>query len=150
MLNTQSFWDELYNNEEVGWDMKSPTPVIKSYLKEQKFPISSKILIMGSGYGYDAIEAAKAGLDVTAVDFSAAAIKIAKKSANEQNVTVKFLVQDFFTFTEKFQNYFHLVYDYVTYCVIYPVRRKEYGKMIYDVLSCNGLFIALWFPVEKR
>ena len=76
--------------------------------------------------------------------------KIAKKSANEQNVTVKFLVQDFFTFTEKFQNYFHLVYDYVTYCVIYPVRRKEYGKMIYDVLSCNGLFIALWFPVEKR
>jgi hypothetical protein len=93
MLNTQSFWDEPYNNEEVGWDMKSPTPVIKSYLKEQKFPISIKILIMGSGY--DAIEAAKTGLEVTAVDFSPAAIKIAKKSTDEKNVTVIFWFRTF-------------------------------------------------------
>lgn len=149
-VNNQSFWDKLYSNEKAGWDMKSPTPVFKSYLKEQRFPVSSKILIMGSGYGYDAIEAAKTGLDVTAVDFSPAAIRIAKKNADGQNATVKFLVQDFFTLTDKFNNYFNLVYDYVTYCAIDPVRRKEYAKMIYDMLSCDGLFIALWFPVEKR
>ena len=149
-VNNKSFWDKIYNNEKAGWDMKSSTPVFKSYLKEQIFPVSSKILILGSGYGYDAIEAARMGLNVTAVDFSPTAIRTAKKNADEQNVTVKFLVRDFFTLTKEFQNYFDLAYDYVTYCAIDPVRRKEYAKMIFDVLNCNGLFIALWFPVEKR
>jgi len=149
-VNNQSFWNELYKDGNVGWDMKSSTPVFKSFLKERKFPISSKLLILGSGYGYDAIEAAKMGFEVTAVDFSIDAMKKAMRNSEKQKVKINFLVRDLFTLTEVFNNHFDLAYDYVTYCAIDPSRREEYAEMISALLKCGGQFIALWFPVEKR
>ncbi len=61
-----------------------------------------------------------------------------------------FLIEDFFTLREGPSNHFDLVYDYVSYGTIDTLRRKEYEKMISDLLKCNGIYIALWFPVEKR
>ncbi len=89
-VNDQSFCDNLYKNGNVGWDLKSSTPAFKSFLKEQNFTASGKILILGSGYGYDAIEAAKAGLEVTAVDFSQLATNIAIKNVEKQKVGINF------------------------------------------------------------
>ena len=149
-VNNQSFWDNIYKNRNVGWDLKSSTPAFKSFLKEQNFPTSSKILILVSGYGYDAIEAAKMGLEVTAVDFSQIATNTAIKNADKQKIKINFLIKDFFTLRQDYNSYFNLVYDYVSYCAIDPSRRKEYAKLIGDLLKCNGTYIALWFPVEKR
>ena len=149
-VNNQSFWDELYKNGNVGWDMKSSTPVFKSILKEQNFQTSDKLLILGSGFGYDAVEAAESGFDVTAVDFSKTAIEKAREIARKQDVKINFLVRDFFTLTEDFKDHFDIVYDYVTYCAIDPLRRKEYAEMVSTILKCNGTFMGLWFPVENR
>lgn len=82
-VNNQSFWDNIYKNGNIGWDLKSSTPAFKSFLKEQNFPASSKILILGSGCGYDAIEAAKVGLEVAAVDFSQLAMNIVMKNTEK-------------------------------------------------------------------
>lgn len=150
LVNNQSFWNDLYKYGNVGWDMKSSTPVFKSLLKKQKYPVSSKILILGSGFGYDAIEAAKMGFDVTAVDFSDEAITIARQNAVKANVKINFLIKDFFKLKNEFTNHFDIVYDYVTYCAIDLSRREEYAEMISACLKCEGTFIALWFPVEKR
>ena len=150
ITDKQDFWNDMYKNHNVAWDLKSPTPVFQRIVKENKIIDTGKILIMGSGYGYDAIEAAKNGFDVTAVDFSDSAVNFALSHARKEGVTINFLVKNFFELTEKYAARFDIVYDYVAYCAISPIRRDEYAKLISDLLKCAGTFIALWFPVERR
>jgi len=150
LVSEQEFWDSIYQNKKAGWDLKSSTPVFQRILKEKKIIKSCKLLILGSGYGYDAIDAAKAGYEVTGVDFSPSAISFAKKLAKKKNVNVDFIQNDFFKFEADNSSGFDAVYDYVTYCAINPTRREEYAKLIKSLLKCDGVFIALWFPVEER
>ena len=150
LVNEREFWDLIYQSKNAGWDLKSSTPVFQRILKEKKIINTGKILILGSGYGYDAVEAAKSGFAVTAIDFSASAVTFGKKLAEKENVDVNFIQDDFFNFELDNSLGFDAVYDYVTYCAINPARREEYAKLIKSLLKCGGIFIALWFPVEKR
>jgi len=149
-VNNPAFRDDIYQNDVTGWDLKSPTPVFKSILKERKFLKSGKLLILGSGYGYDAIEAVKQGFSVTAVDFSTYAIDTAKRNTEKNKVKIDFIAQDFFKLSVNYASYFDGVYDYVTYCAIDPDRREEYAKLVTELMKCGGVFIVLWFPVEER
>jgi len=150
IVDNPSFWEEIYRNKNARWNMKSPTPAFVDLLNEKKFKTNSKIIILGSGYGYDALAAAKAGLFVTAIDISKTAVDYAKKMAAEEQLKINFLIDDFFNLPENHTGYFDLVYDYVTLCAINPVRRDEYAKMITSILKCGGRLIALLFPVEDR
>lgn len=150
LVSEQEFWNSIYRNNNTGWDLKSPTPVFQRILKEKKIINSGKLLILGSGYGYDAVEAAKTGFEVTAVDFSTFAVSFAKKLAKKENANVDFIQNDFFNLEVDHSDGFDAVFDYVTYCAINPARREEYAKLIKKLLKCGGVFIALWFPVEDR
>jgi len=150
LVDIASFWENIYKNNSAGWDLKSPTPAFIDILNDKKFLHNGKLLILGSGYGYDAVEAAKAGLNVTAVDFSETATNYAKKLTASNGVKINFLKDNFFNLPENYSDYFDYAYDYVTICAINPDRREEYAAMLSSVLKCNGKFVALWFPVEDR
>ena len=82
MMNNEDnpkFWENIYKNDDAGWDLGGPTPVfvnISSIIKPKK------ICIIGCGKGYDAVMFAKNNFDVTAVDFAPSAVnslKVSKK-----------------------------------------------------------------------
>ncbi len=149
-VDDSSFWDDIYKQDVPNWDLKTPTPAFVDMLNDRKFIDGGKILILGSGYGRDAVAAAKAGLEVTAIDFSRTAVDAAKKIAANEGVKINFIVDDFFNLPGYRTEYYDFVYDYVTLCAINPNRREEYAEMIASILKCSGRLIALLFPVENR
>ena len=149
-LNNPNYWDEKYSNNNTGWDMKSSNPVFVNLINDTKFIQPCKLLITGSGKGYDAVEAAKANYNVTAVDFSSEATKIAKKLARENSVKINFLEKDIFDLSIDYNNYFDAVYEYTTFCAINPSRRKEYIAILSQIIKSGGKLIALLFPVDGR
>lgn len=149
-VNKSDFWEELYRNNTVAWDLRTPTPAFIDLLNSEYFLNKKKMLVVGCGYGYDAIEAAKKGFNVTALDFSETAIEFAKTLAGKEKVSVNFLVEDFFNLNTSFLNSFEIIFDYVTYCAIDPTRRKEYADKISQLLKPEGLFAIILFPVENR
>lgn len=148
--DSASFWDEIYRNNSVSWDIKTPTPVFETLMDAGKFMKPGKILIAGCGKGYDAVLAAKKGYDVYADDFSIEAIKFARDLAEKEKVKVNFLLEDIFRLDSIYREYFDYIYDYVTYCAVLPERRKEYAEKMAGLLKPGGRFIALLFPVENR
>jgi len=142
------FWEESYKKGIVGWNLKTPTPAFLDLLNNELFKDKKTMLVLGCGYGYDAIEAAKSGYDVTAIDFSETAIKFASELALKENVKIDFLLDDLFLIDEKLK--FDIVYDYVTYCAINPDRRKEYADKISSLLDNDGVFVIILFPIEDR
>jgi len=150
VLDTATYWDELYINNTIGWDLKKPNPVWVDLIEKQEFIKTCKLLVTGCGYGYDAIFAAKSGYDVTAVDFSKYAISCAVESAKKDKVDVKFASDNLFTVGEEFIEKFDIVYEYTTYCAINPERREEYLTKICSFIKPGGKLIAVLFPVDGR
>jgi methyl halide transferase len=148
--DSASFWDNMYLNNQAGWDMRSATPVFENLLDSGKFTHPGRILIAGCGKGYDAVLAAKKGYDVYAMDISGEAIRSAIELAEKENVRINFIHEDIFKLDSLYKNYFDYVYDYVTYCAIIPGRRAEYAEKISGFLKPGGKLIALLFPVERR
>lgn len=68
-VNKSEFWDELYQNKSAAWDLKTPTPVFIDLLSGEYFADRRRILVVGCGYGYDAIEAAKKRIRCNGVGF---------------------------------------------------------------------------------
>ncbi|QQS37322.1 MAG: methyltransferase domain-containing protein [Ignavibacteriales bacterium] len=150
LVDKASFWNSKYVNSESNWDLNSPNPVFIELLKDSSIIKPGKILIAGCGKGYDAIAVAKAGFDVTAVDFSSFAIDFTRDLAAANAVKITLIEKDIFELDETVTGQFDYIYDYVTYCAINPDRRKEYAIKIASLIKPGGKFIALFFPVEKR
>ena len=132
-VDTPAFWDEQYKNGLAG-----------------KFLKPCEMLVPGCGKGYDAVEAAKAGYSVTAVDFSSAALNSARALAGKENVNIDFIEDDIFSLDEIYKEKFGAVYEYTTFCAVNPSRREEYLAKLSAYLRKDGVLAALLFPVEKR
>ena len=150
ILDTPTYWDELYLNKATGWDLKKPNPVWEELLNKKEFIKPGKLLVTGCGYGHDAILAAKNGYEVTAIDFSKYAISCAKESAENNSAEVNFIADNLFTLGEEYFEKFDVVYEYTTYCAINPERRKEYLTKICSFIKPGGKLIAILFPIDGR
>jgi len=144
------YWDKKYQRNEANWDLKSANPVFEELIDNEDILKPGKLLIPGCGNGFDAIAAAKRGFEVTAIDFSAEAIKFGKNLAKREKVKVNFLTEDFFNLDEKYANNFDSIYEYTTYCAINPERRDEFARQISRLLKPGGKYLTILFPVEER
>lgn len=149
-VDESTYWDERYKMNLTGWDTNRPNPVFAEFLENPIFLKPCKMLIIGSGKGYDAVLAAQKGYDVSAVDFSVEANKYAVKLAQENDVKVNFIARDIFTLGNERALSFDAVYEYTTYCAINPARRDEFAKKISSFLKTGGRFITVLFPVDNR
>ncbi len=150
ILDKASYWDEKYINNQITWDLKGYNPVFEDIIRNSEFVRPGKILITGCGKGYDAVLAAKYGFEVTAVDFSVHAIKFAGELAQKESVSINFIAKDIFLMEEEYFQQFDYIYEYVTYCAINPLRRKEYLSIISKLLKPSGKLIAHLFPTDER
>ena len=93
-VDHSQFWEDIYLENDTGWDLKGITPVFDSISNEL---IQGKVCIVGCGRGYDAIMLAKKGFDVTAVDFAPTPIFELNKLAIQKSVTINTVQDDIFS-----------------------------------------------------
>jgi methyl halide transferase len=156
MINTlndnesQEFWDSQYESRKTGWDLISPNPVFKYIIKDLPFIKPSKIIILGSGKGFDAVLAYENNYDVTTVDFSSKANNYCKELCEKFNAKINIVEKDFFDLDNSYFGTFDIVYEYVTYCAINISRRNEFLNLVNKLLKPGGRFITDLFPIDNR
>ena len=145
-VDHSQFWEDIYLENDTGWDLKGVTPVFNSISNEL---IKGKVCIVGCGRGYDAIMFAKKGFDVTAVDFAPTPISELNKLAIEKSVTITTVQDDIFSLVGKYPDTFDYVIEQTCFCAIHPNRRKEYEIIVRTILKPGGKLVGLWFPLDK-
>ena len=80
--NRFQFWEDLYLEDNTGWDLKGPTPIFTELSKQLP---KGDLCIIGCGRGYDAVTFAKEGFNVTAVDFAPSAIESLRNTITQKN-----------------------------------------------------------------
>ena len=132
------FWSGRYAAGTMPWDFGGVPAALKSFL-----PRSSgkrKVLIPGCGSGYEVQAFHEAGYDVSAIDFSPAAVERAKKVLGDLAGCV--VLGDFFTY--KFGRRFDLIYERTFMCSMAADRWPDYVARVSELLSAEGRLIGFF------
>lgn len=143
----EEFWENAYKTKNIGWDLGGPTPIFNNWIKS--IHGCYKICVLGAGNGWDAINFAKYGHTVTAVDFSKSAVRNMKDLSKINNVDLDIIKSNIFELDKKFTNYFDFIIEYTCYCAILPKQRYDYIELSNSLLKSNGKIIAILFPLDK-
>src|SRR5207244_7255062 len=133
------FWTSRYAAGKMPWDFAGVPAALKSFLARSS--ASGKVLIPGCGSGYEVQAFHEAGYDVTAIDFSPAAVDQAKKVLGV--LAERVILADFFT-QDLGQECFELIYERTFLCSMPPSRWPDYANRMADLLSPAGRLIGVF------
>jgi SAM-dependent methyltransferase len=133
------FWTSRYLAGTTPWDFGGVPAALKSFLARSSAP--GKVLIPGCGSGYEVQAFHAAGYDVTAIDFSPAAVEQAKKVLGI--LAERIVLGDFFSYDFE-QQRFDLIYERTFLCSMPPPRRRNYVNRVADLLLPGGRLIGLF------
>ncbi len=144
--NHPQFWEDIYLEDDAGWDLGESTLVFDKI--SDALPLG-KVCIIGCGRGYDAVMFAQKGFEVTAIDFAPSAISTLQSLASGAGVMINIVETDIFLLTSQFSCEFDYVIEQTCFCAINPSRREEYEQLVKTIIKPNGKLIGLWFPLDK-
>lgn len=132
---SREFWDERYGNEEFVYG-KLPNKYFKEKIDELSV---GKALFAAEGEGRNAVYAATLGWEVTAFDQSLCAKKKAISLAENNQVTIDYLVSDLYNF-----NYTSASFDVLVLIFAHfpEEKRRIYHRQLTQTIK-NGGYIIL-------
>lgn len=139
--------DDVYKKtplNEIPWNSEQP-PELLVELVESGGIKPGRALDLGCGPGNYAIYLAGKGFEVTGIDFSPTAIKIAKENAKKKGVKCNFLVGDVTSKWPDLGKPFDFVYDWGLLHHIFPEKRGKYIENVHSVLKPGGNYFSVCF-----
>jgi len=139
--------DRIYRNtplEEIPWNIETPPDVLVELVESGKVK-PCKTIDLGCGTGNYAIYLASIGFEVTGIDISSTAIKIAKENAKKKEVKCNFLVADVLGNLDEVKETFDFAYDWELLHHIFPEQRNKYVENVHRILNPKGKYLSVCF-----
>lgn len=148
-IKLQKQMDKIYSENswnDVPWNFKRLPETIRNYI-EGGIIKPCKALDVGCGVGNYSNWLAENGFEVTGIDFSKNAIKIAKEKYHESKLV--FVQGDIFDQSLFEGEKFDFIFDWQVLHHIFPEDRDKYAERIWQLLSKNGVYISVCFSEES-
>ena len=100
------------------------------------------IVVPGCGRGFEVVEFAKHGFDVTAIDVADQPVQHLRNQLIGHESNARVIQQSIFEFTPP--RPFDVVYEQTCLCAIPPALRTKYEQTIFDWLKPSGELFALF------
>lgn len=132
-------WNQAYEKGDFkNWDFGSASPELVSYLAVRGLPAAgSRALDIGCGGGWDSIFLAQCGFDVTGVDVSPTALRLAAERAKEAGVSIRFRAGDARNLPVEDLS-IDFANDRGCFYVIPAEERRRYAEEIWRILKPGG------------
>ena len=137
--NSENEWENRYQKGETGWDRGKASDGLYFWLSN-KLMQPCRILVPGCGNGYEVLELAKRGFDVTAIDIAPTAINNLQKMLDKHHLSANLVLDDFFNW--KPATPVDAIYEQTSLCALSPERWQRYEKRLYDWLKSGGKLYA--------
>ncbi|MCK4729891.1 MAG: class I SAM-dependent methyltransferase [Candidatus Aenigmarchaeota archaeon] len=142
MSNDKEMFEKIYEKVAV-WTESEPPKELVNLIESGKIK-PCKVLDVGCGEGFYAIYLASKGFDVTGIDISENAIKLAKGNAVKQSVKIKFMPFDVDDL-DKINDKFDFVFEWAILHHIMSEQRQKYVKNIKRILNVEGKYLSICF-----
>jgi SAM-dependent methyltransferase len=136
------YWDNRYKNNETGWDIGFPAPVLKDYI-DQLSDKSMSILIPGCGNAYEAEYLLAQGFsDVTLIDIvPSVTANLEKKFAPDIGKRIRIVTGDFF----KHDGKYNLILEQTFLSALDPSLWPQYVDKMHSLLIKEGHLTGVLF-----
>jgi SAM-dependent methyltransferase len=137
------FWDERFSTGITPWDFGGVPPDLRAWLATPRGRM--RVLVPGCGSAYEARYLAELGHDVTAIDFSDAALAAALKVLGpHSDLLVK---ADFFRFQPAV---FDVVYERAFLCALPRARWRDWAKRVHTLVRSGGVLAGFFYFDDNR
>ena len=144
--------DDIYKNtplEQIPWNMETPPAPLVELVDSGKVQPCT-VIDLGCGAGNYAIYLAERGFDVTGVDISPTAIKIARANADRKGLKCHFFVADVVEGLDSTGKTWKFAYDWGLLHHILPRHRKKYVGNVSRILNPKGKYLSVCFSEQDR
>lgn len=145
-MNNYKAIEKFYRNtplEKIPWN-KTQSDFLQKLLRNNKLG-KGTALDLGCGVGTKAIQLAKHGFEVTAVDISLTAIKYAREKTRKEKVRIKFYAKDATDLSFLGNKKYDLILDWANLHGIPRTRRKKYIKGIIEHSKIGSKYVLRCF-----
>jgi SAM-dependent methyltransferase len=139
--------DKIYQEmppDKIPWNSETPPDALVELVQSGKVR-PCKTIDLGCGTGNYAIYLAGQGFEVTGVDSSPTAIKIATENAQRHGVRCRFIVADLLGDLLEIKETFDFGYDWEFLHHIFPEDREKYVKNVYNLLKPGAQYFSACF-----
>ncbi|MFI5338010.1 MAG: methyltransferase domain-containing protein [Opitutales bacterium] len=140
------FWNVRYETGRTGWDLGGIPARLSRYLAAH--PSGGRVLIPGSGSGWELAAFAAAGWDALALDFAPAAVTQARARLGPA-LAARVLLGDFFT-QEIAGPRFDAIYERTFLCALPPELRPAYVRRVHELLQPEGVLLGFFYLGTER
>jgi SAM-dependent methyltransferase len=149
-MSNYSRWDEYYRTyplRELGWELGKPRPILVKFVRAGLVP-RGKALDMCCGAGTNPLYLAENGLDVTAIDISKTALRIARKKACKAKRSIALSLESFVDLSFKSET-FDFIFDMGCFHHVEIKGRAKFIAGVYQVLKSQGIYMLTCFSYQN-
>lgn len=144
-MSHEQEWEHRYQAGTTGWDRGKPSPALELLLQHSGLK-SGRVLIPGAGRGYEVIELAQRGFEVTALDIAPSATEHLQAELEKRRLVATVIQTDMLNWEAA--EPFDAVYEQTSLCALHPELWDRYSDKLYSWLKPDGLLLALWMQTQ--
>lgn len=138
---TREFWEQRFQDGNTPWDRGESNPQLGAWLSTGALK-PCRMLVPGCGSGYEVVDLARAGFDVTAIDYAPIAIERTRSRLGASGQSATLIEADALTWRPA--RSFDAVYEQTCLCALYPDAWRDYADQLQRWLSPGGRLYALF------
>src|SRR3970040_928364 len=138
---TREFWEERFATGNMPWDRGASSPQLASCLRSGLLKPCG-ILVPGCGSGYEVVDLALAGFEVTGLDYADEAIARTHRNLEKAGVDATLVQADVLAWEP--DRAFDAVYEQKCLCALYSDESRGYADRLLRWLVSGGRMFALF------
>jgi len=142
-----AFWQQRFESGDTPWDRRGPSPRLIRWLDEGALK-PCRIAVPGCGSGWEAVELARRGFEVTAIDCTEAACAIVRRHAEAAGVQLHVLHADVTAWNPS--QPLDAIYEQTCLCAIHPTLWRGYADSLWAWLRPGGRLAALFMQRPRE
>jgi len=143
---TPDFWQARFEADNVPWDRREASPQLLRWIDDGAL-CPCRIVVPGCGSGHEVAALARAGFDVTAIDFAPAAVRRTQTRLDDAGLAAIVLEADVLSWSPP--SAFDAVYEQTCLCALYPDHWVAYARRLHDWLVPGGRLFALFMQAVR-
>lgn len=142
----QEWWEARYRDKNTPWDREGTSPALAHWFGTGELT-PGRILVPGCGRGYEVVEMARRGFEVTALDIAPTPVAVLRQRLKDEGLRAEVLQVDAFAWQPA--EPYDVIYEQTSLCALSPSQWREYADRLYRWLRPGGRLFALFMQTGR-
>jgi methyl halide transferase len=137
----RDFWQRRFVQQQTPWDRAAPGPQIAEWIADSTLRSGLRIAVPGCGSGHDVLALARAGCEVSAIDYASAAIELTRERLAAQGSQAHLVQADVLAWQPP--SPLDAVYEQTCWCALHPDHWAAYAAQLRAWLRPGGALLLM-------